>query len=176
MRRKTCLLFIFIICIEQISCLGLKTNCYVEGTSSQAICTCGGEYKWGEHGGGRFGVDLFDQIIWSRGSENIQDLKTITYEDCNSNSIFTLDLDDKYPNVNLIEFKNSGLGCSLFFSVNLNFIKDTHIKISSEYINTGSKYLPRKFKYLETLSLWKFFKNKNNYAQLILIKTKQFYQ
>ena len=114
MRRKTCLLFIFILCIEQISCLGLKTNCYVEGTSSQAICTCGGEYKWGEHGGGRFGVDLFKQIIWSRGSENIQDLKTITYEDCNSNSIFTLDLDAKYPNVNLIEFKNSGLGCSFF--------------------------------------------------------------
>ena len=40
----------------------------------------------------------------------------------------------------------------------------------------GSKYLPRKFKYLETLGLWKFFKNETNYAQLILIKTKQFYQ
>lgn len=108
MRVKTCLLFLLIVYIEQISCLGLKTNCYVEGPFSQAICTCGGEYKWGENGGGRFGVDLFNQIIWSRGSEKIEDLKTITYQGCASNSIFTLDLDDKYPNVNLIEFKNSG--------------------------------------------------------------------
>ena len=113
-------LLIILLCIKEIYSSGPKIECNMK--SNEAVCTCGEEYKWGEYGGDRFGVGLFEESIWKHGADpstsSNKGFKLITYQGCSSTALIRINLDKKYPDLDTIQFRNTA-PVKIYFSGSL---------------------------------------------------------
>ena len=111
---------IILLYIKEIYSSGPKIECNMK--SNEAVCTCGEEYKWGEYGGDRFGVGLFEESIWKHGADpstsSNKGFKLITYQGCSSTALIRINLDKKYPDLDTIQFRNTA-PVKIYFSGSL---------------------------------------------------------